>query len=49
MKIKTNLRAGSGGSSSSISTGATGGTSTSRHTGVDPTPPPPVYTRCAGY
>lgn len=52
MKIKTSIRAGSGGAS------GVGGNSTAQHSGVDSTAqvivvPPPVYTpvvsRCAGF
>jgi hypothetical protein len=50
MKIKTNIRAGAGGSANSGGTNA-------KHSGVDntpsPPPPPPVYYppvgRCVGY
>lgn len=45
MKIKTNLRAGSGGAS-----GAGGNSTGVKHTGIDPVQPPVVYPpRCAGY
>jgi hypothetical protein len=47
MKIKTNLRAGSGGAS-----GVGGNSVGSGKFQADPVPPPPPpssYTRCAGY
>jgi hypothetical protein len=47
MKIKTNLRAGSGGAS-----GVGGNSVDSGKFKADPVPPPPppsTYTRCAGY
>jgi hypothetical protein len=48
MKIKTNLRAGSGGTNDSTSTSTSTSNSSQNQNGKY-VAPPPVATRCAGY